>query len=149
MGSFFYTLLIASVLGSVCTVIAWGGFERYMKYIVSLICALLLLSPLRSINIDKLTSQLPEISLENSSEFGETLETLSEKEAERYISELVFSEFGIKAVYTDIKIDWESDPAVIESVSVALSEADFENASKIKKGLAEMLGGEVNVVGAS
>ena len=51
MSGYFYVLLIASVCGAVCTVMVWGGFERYVKYIASLICVALIISPFRDFNI--------------------------------------------------------------------------------------------------
>ena len=119
-----------------------------MKYIVSAICVVMLLSPFRDINESEIEQLIPQIELDNSTVDNKTLKSLSEESVERYISDTVFSEFGIKVAYTDIKIDWESDAAVIESVSVALYKDDYENASRVKKRLDEMLGGEVELIGA-
>ncbi|MBR6562899.1 MAG: hypothetical protein IKK70_03060 [Clostridia bacterium] len=149
MNGFFYTLLVTSVIGAVCTVMAWGGFEKYVRYIASLVCILLLLSPFRKIDETAL-ADLRDGLTDSAISVGEselTIETLAEQKTEDCISELVFSEFGIKAVYTDIKIDWEEDSPVVESITVALNEYDMERAFLVRERLCRALGGEVTVVG--
>lgn len=149
MNGFFYTLLVTSVIGAVCTVMAWGGFEKYVKYIASLVCILLLLSPFRKIDETALAS-LRDGLTDSSISVGESysaIELLAEQKTEGYITELVFSEFGIKAVYTDIKIDWEQDSPIVESITVALNEYDMESALLVRERLSKALGGEVTVVG--
>ena len=51
LNGYFYTLLVASVCGAICSMIAWGGFEKYIKYISSLVCVCLMILPLREIDL--------------------------------------------------------------------------------------------------
>lgn len=150
MTGYFLTLLIASVCGAVCTSLAWGGYERYIKYIASLICVALLISPFRDTDI---SSALDEINSEISTDteaYGEGLYALSaemtEKRAEEYISQIVLSEFGINTVYTDIRIDWEKEEPTIEAICVAFGSADMALKEDAEEYLCNTLGGEVTVI---
>lgn len=149
MSGYFYVLLIASVCGAVCTVMVWGGFERYIKYIASLICVALLISPFRDLNIEQELDSYESLAAENHvSQAGlyELAAEMTEERAEDYISQIVFSEFGIKTVATDIKIDWEENEPIIEYISVTLASADMDMSEEAKDYLQRVLGGEVNVV---
>lgn len=150
MSGYFYTLLIASVCGAVCMMLAWGGFEKYIKYIASLICVALLISPLRRIDISgALDGTLESSYTENDSsvlDLDKVSEQMTEQKAEKYITDLVFLEFGINAVSADIKIEWGKTEAVINGIDLVLSNDDMSQADAIEKYLFSVLGGEVSVI---
>lgn len=150
MSGYFYTLLVASVCGAVCMMLAWGGFEKYIKYIASLICVALLISPLRRIDISgTLDGALDSSYTENDSsalDLDKVSEQMTEQKAEKYITDLVFSEFGINAVSADIKIEWGKTEAVINGIDLVLSNDDMRQADAIEKYLFSVLGGEVSVI---
>lgn len=129
--------------------LAWGGFEKYIKYIASLVCVVLLISPLRSIDMSFISDAEYGVSSESTeavSDIYAMTAALTEQSAEKYISDLVFSEFGIKAVTADIKIEWSKNEAVIESIVLVLSKGDMNRSDDVKKYLFSVLGGEVSVV---
>ena len=129
--------------------LAWGGFEKYIKYIASLVCVVLLISPLRSIDMSFISDAEYGVSSESTEEVSDIYAmtaALTEQSAEKYISDLVFSEFGIKAVTADIKIEWSKNEAVIESIVLVLSKGDMNRSDDVKKYLFSVLGGEVTVV---
>ena len=129
--------------------LAWGGFEKYIKYIASLVCVVLLISPLRSIDMSFISDAEYGVSSESTEEVSDIYAmtaALTEQSAEKYISDLVFSEFGIKAVTADIKIEWSKNEAVIESIVLVLSKGDMNRSDDVKKYLFSVLGGEVSVV---
>lgn len=129
--------------------LAWGGFEKYIKYIASLVCVVLLISPLRSIDMSFISDAEYGVSSESTEEASDIYAmtaALTEQSAEKYISDLVFSEFGIKAVTADIKIEWSKNEAVIESIVLVLSKGDMNRSDDVKKYLFSVLGGEVTVV---
>ena len=150
MSGYFYTLLVASVCGTVCMMLAWGGFERYIKYIASLICVVLLISPLREIDISAaLSDSLDHSQAEPDSPVTDLYaisEQMTENTAEKYIRDIVFSEFGINAVSADIKIEWGKTEAVIKNIDLVLNENDMNEADNIKKYLFSVLGGEVRII---
>lgn len=150
MSGYFYTLLIASVCGAVCMMLAWGGFEKYIKYIASLICVALLISPLRRIDISgALDGTLESSYTENDSsvlDLDKVSEQMTERKAEKYITDLVFLEFGINAVSADIKIEWGKTEAVITNIDLVLTKNDMNRAEDIKKYLFSVLGGEVRLI---
>ena len=147
MRGYFYTLLVCSVCGAVCTLLAWGGFEKYIKYISSLVCAVILISPLASLLGRDNVELTPEFTQSDASIPIRTHE-LAEKQAEEYINEMLFNEFGIKEASADIKIDWGQDGAVLLGISVALSGQDLSRADEICIYLREQLGSEVTVIEA-
>ncbi len=147
MRGYFYTLLVCSVCGAVCTLLAWGGFEKYIKYISSLVCAVILISPLASLLGRDNVELNPELTQSDASIPIRTHE-LAEKQAEEYINEMLFNEFGIKEASADIKIDWGQDGAVLLGISVALSGQDLSRADEICIYLREQLGSEVTVIEA-
>lgn len=149
MNGFFYTLFVSSVIGAMCTMLSDGGFERYIKYIASLVCICIMLSPLKEIDFSSLFEVETELDIENTeySEGHYTLATeITETRAENYINEIVFSEFGIKPKATDIKIDWDSNEPTIEKITVVLSKSDIEYRESAEDYLKNVLGGEVEII---
>lgn len=150
MSGYFYTLLTASVCGTVCMMLAWGGFEKYIKYIASLICVVLLIAPLREIDISSAISDSLDYSqaeIDSSvTDLYAISEQMTENTAEKYIRDIVFSEFGINAVSADIKIEWGKREAVIKNIDLVLTRNDMSRAEDIKQYLFSVLGGEVRIV---
>lgn len=149
MNGYFYTLLTASVCGVLCTMLVKGGFEKYIKYIAALICAVIIITPIASIDLSSLTDAANEISDSLPSQptdlYGLSGK-MTEERTEEYISELLFNKFGIKPIYSDIKIDWEPETAVVQKITVALSESDISIADEASNYLFEALGGEVEII---
>ena len=148
MSGYFYTLLVASVCGAMCVALSFGGFEKYIKYICSLVCICLMIVPFREIDIEAIKDSY-EISFseqEGESSLYAVSSQLAEERAESYITEIVFSQFGIKPLSTDIKIDWTQTEPLIEDITVSLSHEDMQKAEATKEYLMFILGGKVNVV---
>ena len=150
MNGYFYTLLVASVCGAVCVLLAWGGFEKYIKYIASLICVVLIIAPLREIDMSAFDVGELEISSPESdsaeAELYTVTEQMTKQRAEKYICDIVFSEFGINAVSADIKIEWGKTEAVINGIELVLISDDMNKAEDIRQYLFSALGGEVSIV---
>lgn len=149
MSGYFYTLMLASVCGAVCTMLTAKGYEKYVKYIASLVCIVLMVAPLKEIDIDAVADTdrlLSESTPQGDGVFGSLAGAIAEERAEEYISQLVLTEFGIKTVYTDIKIDWDKTEPTIESISVALEGKDMAFADSARDYLFKILGGEVDVI---
>ncbi len=148
MSGYFYMLILTSVCGSVCAMLASGGFEKYIKYIVALICTILILVPFRDFDLKEIGNTFSDISGESHTSEGlyPLATEITENRAEEYISQIVFSEFGITPLYTHIKIDWEQHEPIIESISIAVGSGDISRSEEIKKYLKDILGGEVEIV---
>ena len=150
MKGYFYTLLITSVVGALCTVFTLSPFEKYIRYIASLVCVALIILPFREIDVSELKDDIfdgvsDEIS-EKTTDINILASDMAEKRAEEYISQIVFQRFGINTVDTDIKIDWEKEEPTINSIEVILKREDMHNAHSAKEYLADVLGGEVTVI---
>ncbi len=149
MSSYFLALLTASVCGTVCTLLAWGGFEKYVKYIASLVCMVIMISPFRELELSEISDYVGDeysYSAECGSELYALASEMAEERAEEYISQIVFAEFGIKVLYTDIRIDWDKEEPIIEQVTVALSGGDFAFAERTSAYLENTLGSGVTVI---
>ncbi len=148
MNGYFYTLIITSVCGSLCTLLVSGGFEKYIKYVVALICTVLMLLPISKLDLSEIqqtVNELPEIS-DMSQGLYPIATQMTESRAEEYISQMVFSEFGINPIYTHIEIDWEQPEPIIQSIKIALDSENVSKSKEIKKYLKDVLGGEVEIV---
>ena len=149
MKGYFYALILTSVIGSVCAMLTSGGFEKYIKYIAALICALVILSPLKSIKTE-IGDNLAENLLPESVEYENGLYSMSaeitEQKTEEYISETVFSEFGIKPLYSIININWDVEEPTVESIKTALSKEDISRADEVENYLTTLFGGEVEII---
>ncbi len=148
MSGYFYMLIITSVCGSVCTLLASGGFEKYIKYIVALICTVLMLSPFRDMELTEIEDSFSDISdsFDQSEGLYPLAAEMTEARTEEYISQMVFSEFGIYPLYTNIKIDWEQPEPIIENIIIAVGSENMSFSEDIKKYLKDILGGEVEII---
>jgi len=150
MKNYFLVLLIASVLGGVFTVLASGSnFDKYVKYIASLICVVIIIAPLKS--FISAPFEIPEAYESNiqtetsSSEVDEVIASETITELDVYIKDIIFSEFGINTPSTNIKIDWKEDCIIITGVTVFLEKRDKAFREKVEKYLAETVGKGVSV----
>lgn len=148
MSGFFYTLFVSSIVGAMCTMLSDGGFERYTKYIASLVCICIMLSPLREIDLSafEIESDFAPQTEEYSEGHYALATEITETSAENYINEIVFSEFGIKPKSTDIKIDWDLNEPTIEKITVVFSKTDIERRESAEDYLKNVLGGEVEII---
>lgn len=116
MKSFVLTLCTASVLGGVSEMLAGKAYGKYVKFIASLACTLLLLSPftgLDSVNFQTDAGNVDAI-IESTRGFAsEQVEAEAFKMAEEYIAESIYAEFGIKASRVSILFDGKTGTAVI------------------------------------
>lgn len=150
MNGYFYTLLVTSVCGTVCSMLAWGGFEKYIKYIAALICVSVMIFPLRSLhfNSGEIENYVSMPQGEYDNLLYSTAESLTEENAKKYIAEIVLSKFGINTVTVNINIDWNREDPTITSISVAVPKTENVQLSEIKDYLIQALGGEVTVIEA-
>lgn len=145
MKDYFLSLLTTSVIGAVCTVLAWGGFEKYVKYIASLVCLLLIISPFKSFSASEIADS-SEIPIYSTDDFSSLSAELTKEQVEDYIAEAVFSEFGIKTIYTDIFIDWAASTPTVSGITLALNAADMPQKEKIESYLTLTFGGTVKII---
>ena len=131
MRDYFSALLLASLLGAVCTSLAGGKLEKYMRYLASLLCILLIISPLRSLELSP-----PDLSEDTpSAPQGATLTHRAQQEAEeeicRAISASISTGTGITPTSLRIDIDWNSPQPVITALTVTLDEADLPHGEDV------------------
>lgn len=130
MKNYLSTLFCASVLGAVCTAFAGSGFEKYLRYLASLICILLIISPFRDF---ELSSRETEDTF-SASVSGDTLSDLAASVAEQKICDLIgsslYAETGISPLSVRIDIDWTAEEPTVTAVYLTLeSPAQAETAA--------------------
>lgn len=141
MKGYFIALLAASVCSAICVSLAGEGYEKYIKYICALVCAVMLISPLRGIDISGILFDPAEIS------YAESDLAAYEKQAADHISQSVYKEYGIKPLSVNIKIEWVGESPTVTRISLALP-AGTENAAAVREYLAAEYGGEVEIIGS-
>lgn len=95
MRDYFLTILITSLIGGLICSVSDTKFERPIKYLVSLICIVLILSPVTAVFSGRgdIEVSLPEVSIDDKF-IGDWILTETENMLKRSISESVFSKFG-------------------------------------------------------
>lgn len=150
MKEYFFCILVSSVIGSVCSMLGSGGFEKYIKYIASLVCLLIILIPFRKTDIKEIINDEKfqwEIQNDNSpSDLDNLSQSMTEKRLKEYINEIVFNKFGINPAGVNININWTEDEAIIQEISVKLSKSNIKDSDDIKAHLEKSLGGEVEII---
>ncbi len=120
---YFSMLLTASVLGALCAAFAGSSFEKYLRYLASLICILLVLAPFRSFDASDLFQTdftSPDVSLPDGKPLAERAGEQAEDEICAWISQSLSEQIGITPKEVRIDIDWTADEPVIRSVAVRL-----------------------------
>lgn len=149
MRDYFFSLMLAAVIGGLCSLIAGEKYEKHMKFAASLVCLCLMLLPLKGV-IGSIGSEIPAPDSETSvpTLSGPDLDSLAREEtkrqSEKYICDIISGEFGINPLYADIEIDWREDGAVINRITVGI--ADKGKKQAVEDFLKNRLGGEAEVV---
>ena len=142
MKGYFIALLAASICSAICVSLAGEGYEKYINYVCALVCAVMLVSPLCGLDI---SAVLPGAELSDTGTPGEL--AVYENRASEYISETVYSEYGIKPLGVNIKIEWVGESPTVTHISLALPEGSGK-ADAIREYLAAEYGGEVEIIGS-
>ena len=131
--SYFSMLLTASVLGALCAAFAGSAFEKYLRYLASLICILLVLSPFRSFDMTELLpsgSTGTEIHPPNGKTLAELAGEQAESEICAWIAQSLSAETGITAADVRIEIDWTESEPVIRAVHLILPPEETDRAEE-------------------
>lgn len=150
MKEYFFCILVASVIGSVCSILGGNRFEKYIKYIASLICLLIILIPFRKTDINEIIDndniQWEIQNQNNQADLNNLSQAMTEKRLKEYINEIVFNKFGINPSDINININWTEDECIIQEITVKLSKNNMKYSDDIKAHLEKNLGGEVEII---
>lgn len=146
MRDYFYCILIASVLSAICSSLATGGLEKYVKYVCSLICVVAVVMP-----VVKLIGDGAKAEFDLSAEMGEYLKqdyisAEAEKKICEHIKQTVYEKFGIYATNVSIEIYSEGNEVVVGKTTVTLDHSDEGHLEEVRDFLFETLGTTVEVV---
>ena len=154
MRDYFMSLIIAAIIGTVLSSLAGGTFEKYMKYIVALICIMILILPLKAVvnltlDFDELTNTESPPTVSGSESY---IVERSKQRIESAVAEAVEKQFKIQIhnVKANIRITDVSDGGhkrdiIVDNIDVWVEKSDALRIAEIKSYLFNMLGVEINV----
>ena len=128
MRTFFLSVFLASLAGALSVAFAGGGaYEKYIKYIVSLLLILLLISPcasLKSIDYELEAQETLSIAAND----GAVYEQQIHEELLLYFDALLQNDLGINARDIRIDIGIQDGEAVVGDITVYVDEDDLTEA---------------------
>ncbi len=124
MKNYFLTLFMAAVIGAAVAVVADGKFEKQTRYLISLICVLVIITPLKnSVEVFKDLSfplNNGEQSGQEQSDYGAWIVDRSVKELENTVSQAITRKFGITVMMVQIVTYIEEGTTYVKKITVTL-----------------------------
>ena len=128
MRPFFLSVFLASLAGALSVAFAGGGaYEKYIKYIVSLLLILLLISPFASLKSIDYELEAQE-TLSIAANDGAVYEQQIHEELLLYFDALLQNDLGINARDIRIDIGIQDGEAVVGDITVYVDEDDLPEA---------------------
>lgn len=128
MRTFFLSVFLASLAGALSVAFAGGGaYEKYVKYIVSLLLILLLISPFASLKSIDYELEAQE-TLSIAANDGAVYEQQIHEELLLYFDALLQNDLGINARDIRIDIGIQDGEAVVGDITVYVDEDDLTEA---------------------
>ena len=128
MRTFFLSVFLASRAGALSVAFAGGGaYEKYIKYIVSLLLILLLISPFASLKSIDYELEAQE-TLSIAANDGAVYEQQIHEELLLYFDALLQNDLGINARDIRIDIGIQDGEAVVGDITVYVDEDDLTEA---------------------
>lgn len=128
MRTFFLSVFLASLAGALSVAFAGGGaYEKYIKYIVSLLLILLLISPFASLKSIDYELEAQE-TLSIAANDGAVYEQQIHEELLLYFDVLLQNDLGINARDIRIDIGIQDGEAVVGDITVYVDEDDLTEA---------------------
>ena len=157
MNGYIITLLVISFVGGIInSILPNGGLKKYVKYIISLVCVISLVSPLSSIVLnassikDGVTSFVDKIIINDKVEISNSLilntsaEKISEGIKDTIINKYNFEE---KEVFVDVIFNKKNNAAItIDKIEVSLTgKASWSDCERIEEYLKSLTGCNISV----
>ncbi len=128
MRTFFLSVFLASLAGALSVAFAGGGaYEKYIKYIVSLLLILLLISPFASLKSIDYELEAQE-TLSIAANDGAVYEQQIHEELLLYFDALLQNDLGTNARDIRIDIGIQDGEAVVGDITVYVDEDDLTEA---------------------
>ena len=149
MKDYFLALMASSVLSSVCVSLSSGtAFEKHIKYVCSLICAVILVFPFAGMadDIEHTSAEYSFASVSVPEEKASGIAAdFAEESVKEYVSALLGEKFGIIPYDVCIEID-SGNGITVGELTVTLGESDKDACAEAEAFLYSVLGGGVRVI---
>lgn len=157
MNGYFITLLVVSFVGGIInSILPSGGLKKYVKYIISLVCVITLVSPLTSIVLnatsikDGIINFVDNTIIKDKIEISNSLilNTSAEKIGDG-IKDTIIDKYGFeeKEVIVDVLFNDENKSSItIEKIEIYLTgKASWSDCTKIEEYLKSLTGCNISV----
>ena len=144
MRDYFFTILVTSLIGGLVCSLSDTKFEKPIKYVVSLVCIVLILSPIYSVfsGETELEVSLPEVSIDEGLA-SDWILTETENMLKKTISEAIFSKYGFFPEKIELEIATRDGVdglvTIIENVKVFIKGEKMELIDDIRQFLDALL----------
>ncbi|MDL2287092.1 stage III sporulation protein AF [Eubacteriales bacterium OttesenSCG-928-G02] len=146
MKSYFLGLFIASIICGIVSVIASGSSsEKYVKYICSLVCVVMVISPFVDMKISEIDFDYTATEVSGQYISVQKVSQMSENMLINYINEILLNDYGINAADVRINIDSGENFITLTSVVVYLSEENEEFLTSVQSKLSAVIGTGITV----
>ena len=142
MRDYFICIFAAALIsGAICMAATGTAFEKSVKYLCALLCALTVMSPLAEISLKGIS--LPSAETVSAADTTSAVTAEAERQVGDYISSLLFERFGISGAGVSIDLYSEDGTVYVGNVTVTLPSGS--DAAGVRSYLKEALGGEICV----
>ena len=119
MKTFFVSLIYAAAAGGVSTALVGKPFEKHLRYIASLLCTVLIISPLLhvlpGVTLDAIAPEEPPVSAHTAEEL---IISQTVKDGSAALENHIFSQTGIKVKSVSIDIESEAEELYFQRIRV-------------------------------
>lgn len=146
MRDYFLILFIAALVGTVVSLVADGKFEKQVRYLISLICVLIVLAPMKS--AVEVFSDVPDVSVPvaySVSDPGRWVLDRSVEELEHTVAEAAKYRFGIEVAGVKLVTVIGDGVTSVERLEIALHKSHGEYKDGIKEYFEKLLYVETEV----
>ena len=144
MRDYFVTILITSLIGGLVCSLSDTKFEKPIKYLISLICIVMILSPAVSVfsTDTQLEVSLPEVSIDEDI-LGDWILTETENMLKKSVSEAIFSKYGFYPKKIELVLSSREgdggNVTVVENVRIYILEEQIDFSEELKEYLEALL----------
>lgn len=144
MKSFFLAVIYASVIGGLSAALVGKAYEKHLRYLASLLCLTLVISPFLSLTVgDELgTLEYDEASFSAVADAEELIVAQTLSDAEEAVENYIFEQTGIKVKSVGIDIESVGNDLYYKKINVCVY--NDEDVSTVEESLSKLTEGSLD-----